>query len=227
MNINLNIDNNINFQARNPVIKKADDIARHVNALYPRISGTKMYSLDSYACNKAGLNYRCKGKIFSGYRRKIVSVRSLLFKLYKSKKSNLHKCTSYVEAIKDEKAGNCGESSFLARMVAACNGIKNTKIVYLDCQGKNLDHYAVYVDDKKPYIIDSWLGFADYVPNALEKFRGEYRKFVGIDRFTAESELNFVESHGNFITNDKMQYSEKLVNQLIAKYPELVLKQKN
>lgn len=224
--MNINIDNNLNFQARNPVIKKADDIARYVNKLYPRISGTKIYSLDSYAYHKDSLYYKCKGYVFNKYHNKIDNVRYVLRKLYKCKKSNFYKCTSYAEVIKKEKAGNCGESSFLARMVAACNGIKNTKIVYLACEGEDLDHYMVYVNDKKPYIIDSWLGFADYVPNALAKFRSEYSKFIGIDGLSTDSSLYFLESQGNIITNDKMRYSKNLVNKLVEQYPELVLKQK-
>ena len=222
--MNFCIDNNINFQARNSVIKKADNIARHVNKLYPRVSGTKMYSLDSYASNKTYFYYKCFGKVFSKYKKKIKHVRNLLKTLYNCEKSNFYKCNFYSELITSEKAGNCGESSFLARMIAACNGIKNTKIVYLDCQGKNLDHYMVYVNDKKPYIIDSWLGFADYVPNALEKFRSEYSKFIDINELTREPSLKFMESQENFITNDKMQFSEILINQLVKKHPEFVLK---
>jgi len=221
--MNFEINNNLNFQARNPVIKKADDIARYVNKLYPRISGTKIYSLDSYSDS---IYYKGKGPVLNKYNNKIQNVRGVSKKLYKCKKSNFHKCTSYAEVIKKEKAGNCGESSFLARMVAACNGIKNTKIVYLASEGENLDHYMVYVNDKNPYIIDSWLGFADYIPNALAKFRSEYSKFIGIDGLSTDSSLYFLESQGNIITNDKMRYSKNLVNKLVEQYPELVLKQK-
>ena len=225
INMNLDIKNNINFQARFD-IRKADDIARYVNELYPRVSGRKICSLDSYACNKAALYYKCRGRVFAEYISKIRNVRKSSKSIYKSNNSNFDKCVSYAEVVKKEKAGNCGESAFLARMIAACNGIRNTKIVYLASNDVNLDHYAVYVEDKKPYIIDSWLGIADYVPNVLDKLKSEYRKLAGIGEFTADSSLNFKESHGNYITNDEMVFSEELVNQLIEKYPDLVLKRK-
>lgn len=42
----------------------------------------------------------------------------------------------------------------------------------------------VYVQNgTKPYIIDSWLGFADYVPNTIKRFQKEFRNISTIERF--------------------------------------------
>ena len=210
----LDINNSINFGSRNSIIRKADNIARYTNELYPRLSNTKVSSLSHY-------NYLYR---LINYRKKINAVRDLSEKIYRCKKSNFYKCTSIIEGIKKYKVGNCGESAFLARIIAECNGINNTKIAYLDYNLKDLDHYVVYVDDEKPYIIDSWLGFADYVPKAIEKFCGGYRNFVIDDDVTHDNWLDFTKTTKNCVTHSKMRFSDKLISQLIEKYPELLLK---
>ena len=44
-------------------------------------------------------------------------------------------------------------------------GIKNTAEEYLD-------HVVLYVENgKKSYIIDPWLGFADYLQNAIRRYK--------------------------------------------------------
>lgn len=210
----LDINDSVNFYSRNSIIRKADNIARYTNELYPRVSGTKVYSLSHYS-----YLYRLRN-----HHKKINAIRDLSEKIYNCKKSNFHKCVSIIEGIKKYKVGNCGESAFLARIIAECNGIKNTKIAYLEYIIKDQDHYVVYVNDKKPYIIDSWLGFADYVPKALKKYCGEYRNFTLEDDVLNDSWLDFRTTTKNRVTHSRMRFSDKLISQLIEKYPELLLK---
>lgn len=198
--------NNISFRSRCKTIREADNIARYVNELFPRISGTKIEPLMQG-------NTRCYTPI---YYSKIRVVRKQSEEIYFSQKPNFQKCSNMIDLIRNKKVGNCGESAFLTRIVAKCNSIKNAKIAYLCYIDKysDLDHCVVYVDDKKPYIKDSWLGFADYIPETIEKYRGVYRKLSNLDnKILQDKGLNFFsESKGNCITHDQMRFSDALMN---------------
>lgn len=215
----LDNSNTVFFQSRDPVIRKADDLARHVNKLFPRISVTKAYcynnydnSMFSYWCSHTGDNLQ--------------KLRNITESICKSKKSNFNKCSRFIEAMKKYFAGNCGESAFLARIAAELNGIKNAKLAGLYGYGENMDHSVVYVNDKKPYIIDCWLGFADYVPNAKQRYLSEFRQFIVDEDEQSEfeiSSLNFdIKKSRNAFKS--MRFSEKNITELKEKYPELIVK---
>ena len=92
-------------------------------------------------------------------------------------KNRKRKILAFIKPIKKYKLGNCGESAQLAAIVAKINGIKDCHIAQIcNHEAKDLDHSVLFVNDKKPYIIDCWLGFADYAPNALNKYKTLYNK---------------------------------------------------
>ena len=35
-------------------------------------------------------------------------------------------------------------------------------------------------EEKKPYVIDAWFGFADYIPNAIKRYQKEYQKYFDL-----------------------------------------------
>ena len=199
----LNSIDNINFSSRNPDIRKANDLVRCVNNLFPRTSTTKCPTLLS--CVHLNI------------------IRSEL-KLKTNDESVFNRCSLLMDLIKKYKVGNCGESSFLAKIVAECNGIKNTRRASLYYKDENCDHSVLYVNNnKKPYIIDCWLGFADYVPKAFERFAGEYINFINEGNNFNKNLLNF-RFHNNRYNFVDEAFSEDLIKQILDKYPELSLK---
>ena len=100
----------------------------------------------------------------------------------------VEKSKKFTNIIKQEKLGNCHESAILAEIATKVNGIKNCYTAQLkpltDNPSDTLDHAVLYVDSlKRPYIIDPWLGFADFVPNAFERYRKEFSAHFDFDKF--------------------------------------------
>ena len=115
---------------------------------------------------------------------------------------------------------NCGESAELAFMFAKINDIKNCAIAGLyHPMGKDYDHAVLLVKDKKPYIIDAWLGFADYVPNAIKRYQSEFKNCF--DLLIDEQIIFKEEPH---VLN--CDITRKEINKLKKTYSHFKLKQK-
>ena len=221
-------NNNIYFKSRNPVIRDADAIARHVNNLFPRVSTTKLMSYNHYAesvfAKKRTLEY-----IHNPTRKKLNTMRWSNKSMAASGRSDFDKISHYIDLVRESRVGNCGESAFLCKVVAACNGIKNTTIAAIFSRFGDVDHSVLYVKDKKPYVIDPWLGFADYPKKSIERYICECNKFMG---FSDKEEkmlsalrrktrlLKFVDDNSNHIYS-KINFSDELIEKLLQKYPEL------
>lgn len=208
---------NINFQSRNKTIKKADKIARLVNREFPRISNSAiadMANIEKFSRLQHCLNLKMRN----------MRLDKLLF--FISGKSFEDKLHAIIDPIKEQKLGNCSESANLATLAAKVNGITNCKQVHLVSKsGENWDHSVVYVEDKNPYIIDAWLGFADYLPKAIERYQKDYRNHFDFEKLKNEDII---------IENvPKDVYSAHFVNQNLSSeeintvktcYPEFILK---
>lgn len=86
-----------------------------------------------------------------------------------------------------------------------------------------LDHSILLIkNSNKPYIIDSWLGFADYVPNVLKSYNGVYNKHFELDNIdiSNSSFINIDEKFKN-ATVDKLTDSD--YEELRKCLPELYL----
>ena len=179
------IVNNIcstDFKSRNKTIRYADDIARQVNKCYPRISPS---IVDDFKYSSKFRNFRFKIK----YKLKDC-VRGNTNYLFDHADSYIAELLAFIKPVKKYKLGNCGESAHLAAIIAHMNGIKNFHIASLvTSKGKNLDHSVIYVNDVNPYIIDAWLGFADYSSNAKSRFRNEYS--MHFDKIEPDEKLVF------------------------------------
>lgn len=162
----INTNSNINFNARNPQIRFADDITRKINQEFPRFSATRMECLNASKLFVNEIEAQC-GKInkMRDYK-----------KAYETKPTLVEKAKSLFSTIKLFQLGNCGESAELAFMFAKINNIKDCVIAGLyHPKGNDYDHAVLFVKGKKPYIIDPWLGFADYIPNAIKRYQGEFK----------------------------------------------------
>lgn len=210
------------FKSNRYDVRYADNLARHVNNLFPRASVTKVYCYNNYDNSRFSIYCSHTGKNLN-------KLRNITDSICKSKKSNFNKCSRFIAAMKKYFVGNCGESAFLAKIAAEINGIKNAKIASLYGYGERLDHSIVYVDGKKPYIIDCWLGFADYVQNAKERYVTEFRQFI-VDE---EKYPNFEPRYMYFVTKKSqnafksMRFSDKNIKELKEKYPEFILEKYN
>ena len=204
---------NINFSARNKTIRRADDIARLVNREFPRVSATNLAGLKHVDSFK-----NCHQKL----RRAIFDLRDLMAKKFSLSNNFEEMLDAVVEPIRLSKKGNCGESARLAFLAAQANGIKNCKVVGLiGPDYESYDHRVVLVNDKKPYIIDSWLGFADYVPNAIKRYQKEYRHHFDFNEYNKEKMII------DYYMNDKYfkeALSEEDLVVLNEKYPRLKLR---
>jgi len=176
-------NNNLNFTSRNATIRFADDIARRVNNTYPHVSSTKYEGLKSsrrFLDNIAMLFSR-----ITYMRREVIYPNSILIS------DIVDKWRSFANIIKFFRLGNCEEFAKLGEIAAKVNGIKNCRLMGVRPKGASVlaetfDHAVLYVDGKKPYIIDPWFGFADYVPETIKRFQKEYRHYFDFEKFHTE-----------------------------------------
>ena len=205
---------NLNFYSRNKEIRFADDIARKVNKCYPRVSSSKVI------CWKNSENY--PNLIESLVLKTVYSMRFMRDELYDNAQSFHEAIFAFIEPIKKYKIGNCGESAHLSAIFAKINNIKNAHLANLvNSEGKSLDHFVLYVNNKKPYVIDSWLGFADYVPNALNRYKNEYKQYFDIENNeTITFATRFDDEYTDFFKND---FSKKQIKEILKKLPDIKL----
>ncbi len=170
MELRVNNVNNYtpNFQARSKTIRVADDLARLVNKNFPLISSTKLHKFKHTFLPRFD-------KMHERINNKISNSRMLQGNAFMKNIDDFVALEEYNKVLKTTNAGNCGELSMVAFVMAKLNNINNAKIVSMrTSSNKSLDHAVVIVNDKKPYIIDAWLGFADYVPNAIQRYKSEF-----------------------------------------------------
>lgn len=201
------------FCARNKTIRFADDICRQANIAFPRISSTKMAvkeNSDKFEKTIERLNSSISGEL-----------RENTKELYLEADTFMAELLAMLKPIKKHKLGNCGESAHIGAIAAKINGIKDCCPVFLyKNDGEDLYHMAVYVyDGKKSYIIDPWLGFADYVDNTLTKYKNEFASVLEIE---PEDNINFIcKINDGYTKTLKNELSKKQRNKLGKIFPKM------
>ncbi len=194
-------------------IRFADNIARRVNNAYPRVSASKFEAM-----------------------RNVKSFHNSIFRLnedlnwmrYKFSNFASHNRGDFVaqwkylaDNIKLQKKGNCQESANLAEIAARVNGINDcqvaeVKLLTADNKTFPLDHAVLLVnDEKRPYIIDAWLGFADSIPNAFKRFQSEFSKFMGLEHSAMQNLVIEVQGKKHVISSDVQEKLKDTFPQLI------------
>ena len=205
--------NNTSFQAKNKTIRFADDIARHVNICYPRASSSRV---DDF------VNIQCFRKLKSKLNETTEFMREDISDAFGETENVVGRLLSFIKPIKKYRIGNCGESAQLSSIVAKINGIKNCYIASLKTScGKNLDHSVLFVNDEKPYIIDSWLGFADFVQNTITRYKSEYRHHYN---FEDEDKLVFEKLENDYTEFLNQDFKKTHINKIKRIYPQLLKK---
>ena len=215
----INGNNNISFQSRNSTIRFADDIARNINKAYPRISASKFQRFNS-------------AKKFENYMDKLWDKNEALRNIIeiKNKKTinSSEKIENVISTIKKLKLGNCAESTYLAYIAAKMNGIEDPKFAYLTTPKEyDLDHAVLLIEGKKPYVIDAWLGFADYVPNAIKRYQKEYRQCFDFKKAKTENIVIKREPYLVYYASVQKFFSDKDLDFVTKTFPDLKLKKRN
>lgn len=212
-------NNNITFKSKNIDIRYADNLTRYVNKLFQRVSLTKAMAYDNFRGSRLDIIYE-----ESAACKKLHKVRRISELISYSRESTADKCIRFMDAMKQFPSGNCGEASFLAKIAAEINGIKNAKIASLYNKYADMDHSVVYVGDKKPYIMDCWLGFADYVPNAIQRYLTEFRNFIVEENEDILSKNMYFSVDNALSLFKDIKFTKEDIKRLREQYPELIIK---
>lgn len=207
--------NSIRFTSRNKTIRFADDIVRKVNKEFPRISSTIVDDFESW---------KSKPDYLFALSDRIAQLRKKRLESFCQIDDFTKRFDSFISLMKKFKLGNCDESTHLMSIVAKLNGIRNCYPVLLKSPcGFDLDHVVLYVDGKKPYIMDAWVGFADFVPEAKLRYQKEYRKHFKFDE--SESEKIVFQKQRNVYSNFvSLDFSNKQMKKFQKRYPDLIIK---
>lgn len=220
--MDLKINNTQSFSSRNKIIRNADDIARKARKEYPKFSNSLMEGMNSLSNGK----FRLLHINISSY---VGAVRHMQICAFKQGRSFEDKLMAIIGPIKKYKIGNCSEAGEISTIVAKINGLENAQTRHLlTADGQSYDHIITYIPDKKPYIIDSWLGFADYVPNAIKRYKTEFRHYFDFDKLGTEKMI-FAEipSGHSLIDFTNQKFTQENIETVKKCYPEMLLSNKN
>ena len=120
--------------------------------------------------------------------------------------------------IKKYKVGNCGESAKLSYYAAKANGFEDVDFAGLYAiDGFDLDHEFVVINatTSHPIIIDAWLGFADYLDGAAQRFIGVFNHMFDFKEALVEK-VEFYGLSNSVIPKLSVEQDRKL-------FPELIL----
>jgi hypothetical protein len=190
---------------------------------YEKLSGIKGYIITNY--NNTEKNYKFTIEhqndviLLPPYKRS----KEILITMDKDTQA-YSQVKSILKLIKERKIGNCSEASFLALISARVNGVKNCVTAFITSpNGFNYDHSIILVEDEKPYIIDAWLGFADYVPNAIKRYQKDFKNCFDFKEAKTNEMIIKPDEYSVFADlNDSLQKKDIRKMKKIA--PNLVLK---
>ena len=232
----INSINTTNFQSRNAQLRKLDNIVRTVNKEYPTISVNK-YAHFYKAPDFVYKNFfgDLDDKFYHNVRCPLEGIITL--------KGPLEYFRSATERLKTHRLANCNELTDLANVIFAMNGIKTYKttlepgidhvclITHKD-QSKSLKDISLLCARNEArqlhdiIVIDPWLNFADYAPNAVRKFENDYIKFLeqpGVRDFNFFNLKKLPEiSFAPYIEANQM-ITPKVKEQLTREFPDLIL----
>ena len=156
------------FTSKRRIIRKADDMARRINRRYTRVSCSNIADFKNIIGHE---------NVYNKLAEQIDVMRKLILSEMKESDSYLSKVSVLPKLVSEYKLGNCDESAKLALIGAKVNDINDCRLGQLFSvdSGQSLDHLVLFVQNgENPYIIDPWLGFADYEANAIQKYKNEF-----------------------------------------------------
>lgn len=174
------------------ILKETEKICRIINSEFPAISSTK---ISEFHCAENNLTFQTFAN--NVYKRIRELIRDPIWKGYKEGDEQIF-YLNLVNGIKHHKIANCADYSKLCNLICGINGIQSQKAEMLLVKsdgrmGEMIDH-AIHVISSNGkdikmnklsklnnvLIIDPWLGFADYAPQAEARFKSDFHKFFKI-----------------------------------------------
>ena len=226
-----------NFQARNVQIRKLDNIVRSVNKEFPTLSVNK------YAHFYKAPHFVYKD-FFSNLDDKFYyNVRGPLERLV-TLKGPLEYFREATMRLKEHRLANCNEMTDLANVIFALNGYKTYKTTL----EPNIDHVCLiaHKDQSKNFndislecakkdakylhniiVIDPWLNFVDYAPNAVYKFKNDFAKFIDEpvlrDLNASFLETELPEIYFSPYIESNLHITPDIKAELTKEFPDLIL----
>ena len=176
------VTDSTSFKSRNYEIRRADDIARTVSKRFPMLSSSKLSSLPNARLFQDATN-RLHNKLIKTRINSIKALNPYNFGVYPK-----DKILNFLTIMENDKLGNCSEMADLAMIFTYLRRIKDTCIADIKNTAEEyLDHVVLYVENgKKPYVIDTWLGFADYLPNAIQRYKSEFSYIFPFEKASSQ-----------------------------------------
>ncbi|MBQ8887464.1 MAG: hypothetical protein IJY61_07180 [Candidatus Gastranaerophilales bacterium] len=181
------------FSAKKKEIRKADDIQRKATANFPMFSPS--YLQEFYCLNGKGQNTPKQVRTIQIAQRIVYKINAGRIVDDESSKKSYFVEPPFIrplERIKKTKIGNCHEASIVTMATLAANGINDAKRVSLEqkteyvhkktnkvifAKNYDLDHTIVISamgkenpKEKDMIVLDSWMGFADSISGAKDKY---------------------------------------------------------
>lgn len=188
----MNINFNPSFTSRNKNIRKADDIQRKAKLAFPIISPTYIDTFYKSINSSDKIKREKANTVAKKYDTRITAIREMVrrhsFEGSTFEEKQLNAPIFHVlRCVEIAKAANCHECAAIAIAGLTANGIFDNQRVNLelDLKYKNkkdgkveyqasipIDHTAIRTKiGKDDIIVDPWLGFADSISGANEKYK--------------------------------------------------------
>lgn len=226
--MDISINTKTNFTSKNKEIRDADKIMRNLIKHYPAVSTSKATYYDVIRYKKPMLFNKIKtyGEYLVQARKQYkpyTDETSIDKVFYYTKKFNVANCREYAHMALGAFAANGYKDLEIGRLHKKVN-IKNNngkEEKYLD----TVDHVVLLVNghsrDKKPFIVDPWRGFVDYLENGLTRFDGIFMK--GFRRMNTENETIRQKFTISEVKRD-FKITDNTCRHFAKEYPELVIK---
>ena len=178
---------NTPFTGRASIIKQADKICRSVNSTFPHLSPY----LSWHQYHEPYKHY----KAFIPYWAKLDDLRDAT----KATDTAYDYYDVLINKLKSNKCANCGELSDIVYLKCKNNNFEDVKCVQLGGTSPvypkrhvKYDHIAVmFKHNNKHIVIDPLFEFADFLPNALVKYKTIFKRFI--NNFNEKFDLKLVE----------------------------------
>ena len=224
MKIN-NLDNQI-FRSTSAEIKSAEKIMRMANKKFPTYSTVKFWKFNNAQEKFMIVQSLKKASYFflKNVRDKLLPIKynGITYEYYKT----------LMSLIKNFKMANCAELTDMMKLIFASNG-KNMLCANINDNGCSFDHtVGLIMKNGKEFpiekinttplskmkdliVVDPWLNFVDFAPNAAKRYTGELLQYVLREDVSNMQELPHYNISDLYVDTNIFQYN--LMNEKFVK----------
>lgn len=238
----LNTNYPVSFTSRTPVIRDADRVCRTIKTEFNAVSPSMLIERLKYGENEDNFLSKFNGKFRDLFFKKDEELR-FCREFVDFKRGKRYEILNLIKRSKVMNCAENAEAARIAALLNGAKDVncfamfsyneKTNKITNLDhlvavlnyelpeyCNFYGSYYQRVLKEDllklpKKSIVIDPWIGFADYVDNAVTKFKHEYQKLFDIK---TDEKVRFVpQKFPELSENDLLMIKEAFPNLLIKK----------